>query len=168
MRAEKDFEDLLKTLNANDVKYCIVGAYAVMYYTRPRFTDDLDILIQSTPENAQKVVKTIEDFGFTGTGVKPEDFLDRKKIFELGKVPVMIHLTTKIDGLADEEIWNNLEKGKYGNTPTYYIGLTQLKKNKAVVAEKRYRSKDKDDYKNLVAIKSVNKKVKNNDAVFEL
>ncbi len=145
MRVEKDFEDLLKALNANNVNYCVVGAYAVMYYTCPRFTNDMDVLIQSTPENAKRAIKAIEDFGFVGTGAKPEDLLDRKKIFELGQPPVMVHITTKIDGLNDDEIWNNLEKGKYGATSVNYLGLEQLKRNKAVVAEKRSKSVDQTD-----------------------
>lgn len=62
----------------------------------------------------------------------------------------MIHIITKIDGLTDDEIWNNLEKGKYGATPVHYLGFEQLKKNKAVVAEKRKKSVDQIDYENLL------------------
>ncbi len=156
MRAEKDFEDLLKALNNNKVNYCIVGAYAVMYYTRPRFTNDMDVLIQATPENANRTIKAIEDFGFVGTGAKPDDLLDREKIFELGQPPIMVHITTKIDGLSDDEIWNNLEKGKYGLTPVYYLGIEQLKKNKEAMLKKESRKEtvDKNDLDALLKVKN--------------
>lgn len=45
MRVEKDFEDFLKLLNKYKVKYCIIGGFAVVYHSRPRFTDDMDILV---------------------------------------------------------------------------------------------------------------------------
>jgi len=46
MKVEKDYEDLLKLFNKNEVKYCIIGAYAVAFYGRPRYTKDMDILIE--------------------------------------------------------------------------------------------------------------------------
>jgi hypothetical protein len=58
-----NFEDLLKLFNANRVEYLIVGGYAVMLYTEPRYTKDLDIWIAATSENAAKVYAALAAFG---------------------------------------------------------------------------------------------------------
>ena len=55
MKVEKDYEDLLKLFNKNKVKYCIIGAYAVAFYSRPRYTKDMDILID--PKDLIKIKK---------------------------------------------------------------------------------------------------------------
>jgi hypothetical protein len=46
-----DFEELLSIFNRNEVKYLIVGGHAVMLYTEPRYTKDLDIWIEASEEN---------------------------------------------------------------------------------------------------------------------
>ena len=58
-----DFKDLLKILNAHNVRYLVVGGYAVMKYTEPRYTKDLDIWIEASPENARAVFAALRDFG---------------------------------------------------------------------------------------------------------
>ena len=58
-----DFKDLLEVLDAFGVRYLIVGGYAVMKYTEPRYTKDLDLWIQATPKNARAVFKALKEFG---------------------------------------------------------------------------------------------------------
>jgi hypothetical protein len=55
MSINSDFRDLLKILNDYSVRYLIAGCYAVMHYTEPRFTKDIDIWVEPTPANAKKV-----------------------------------------------------------------------------------------------------------------
>lgn len=61
MKAEKDFEELLKLLNRHNVEYCIVGAYAVAFYSRPRYTKDMDIFINPTKENGEKIISALRE-----------------------------------------------------------------------------------------------------------
>lgn len=58
-----DFKELLNIFNESEVRYLIVGDYAVMICSEPRFTKDLDIWIDATPENAQKVFNSLKHFG---------------------------------------------------------------------------------------------------------
>ena len=46
MKVEKDYEKLLQLFNKHNVRYCIVGSYAITFYARPRYTKDMDILFE--------------------------------------------------------------------------------------------------------------------------
>ena len=84
MKVEKDYEDLLKLLNKNKVKYCIIGAYAVAFYSRPRYTKDMDILIEPEVKNAEKIVNALNEFGFKNCGLEVKDFTEKGRIIQLG------------------------------------------------------------------------------------
>ena len=62
MKVEKDYEDLLRLLNKHKVRYCIVGAYAVAFYARPRYTKDMDILVEPEIDNGRRIVKALNEF----------------------------------------------------------------------------------------------------------
>jgi len=74
MKVEKDYEELLKLLNKHKVKYCIIGAYAVAFYAKPRYTKDMDIFIESSFENSEKIVNALNDFGFKSLDLYAKDF----------------------------------------------------------------------------------------------
>jgi len=63
MLVNSDFRDLLKILNDYNVRYLIAGGYAVMYYTEPRFTKDIDIWVEPTPANAEQVRAALAEIG---------------------------------------------------------------------------------------------------------
>lgn len=77
MKTQKDYEELLELLNKHKVKYCIVGSYAVAFYSRPRYTKDIDILIEPTPENAGKILKALNEFGFGSLKLSEKDFTEK-------------------------------------------------------------------------------------------
>ena len=74
MEAQKDFRDLFELLNAHKVEYMIVGAYALAFHGVPRYTGDLDIFVRPDPENAQRVMAALNDFGFGSAGLRAADF----------------------------------------------------------------------------------------------
>jgi hypothetical protein len=76
MRVEKDFEKFIKLLNYHKAKYLIIGAYALIYYTLPRNTGDIDFFIETSAANSQKIINIIKDFGFSDTDFKEKDFTD--------------------------------------------------------------------------------------------
>ena len=149
MMVEKDYEEFLKSLNKNKVKYCIVGAYAVGFYAIPRNTKDIDILVEPTLSNGQRIVKALKGFGFASLGLKAEDFSRKKEIIQLGYAPVRIDLITSLKGCTFKEIWQHKKTGKYGNEKVFFIGLEELVKSK----EKTGRPQDKADTKILVSKK---------------
>lgn len=137
MHAEKDFEDLLKLFNKNEVKYCIVGAFAFGFHARPRYTKDLDILIEPTFENGRRIVRSLEEFGFKSLNLSEKDFCEEGKFIQLGYEPVRVDLITSIAGITFEEIWKSKKKGKYGQVDAYFIGLDDLIITKKIAARKQ-------------------------------
>ncbi|MEO0205257.1 MAG: hypothetical protein ABIL22_01115 [candidate division WOR-3 bacterium] len=153
MKVEKDYEDLLRLFNRHKVKYCIVGAFAVAFYARPRYTKDIDILIEPSQKNSNKIVKALDDFGFASLDLKPEDFVKEGRVIQLGYEPVRIDLMTSICGCTFDEVWENKKIGKYGNVKVYFIGINQLMKNKRTSDRKQ----DKIDLALLLKAKKYNK-----------
>ena len=130
MKTEKDFEELLKLFNKNKVRYCIIGAYAVGLYGAPRYTKDMDLLVEPAFSNAQRIVKALAEFGFKSLGLKEKDFIQKGKTIQLGYEPVRIDLITSIEGCDFQEVWENKTIGAYGKQKAFFIGFDELIKNK--------------------------------------
>ena len=85
---EKDFLDFISLCNQYNVKYLVIGGYAVGIHGYPRLTKDLDISVQISEENAEKIVQVINDFGLSSLRLKKEDFLKADFVTQLGHEPV--------------------------------------------------------------------------------
>ena len=149
MKTEKDFEELLKLFNKNKVRYCIVGAYAVAFYAQPRYTKDMDILVEPDKDNARRIIKSLAEFGFKSLTLKEKDFIRKGKIIQLGYEPIRIDLITSIDGCDFKEAWKNKAIGAYGKQKALFIGLNELIKNK----KKSAREQDNVDISILMSKK---------------
>jgi len=145
MKAEKDFEEFIRLLNYHKVKYLIVGAYALIYYTFPRNTGDIDFFIDNSELNAKRLVKVLKDFGFEGIGLVKEDFTKPDSVIQLGFPPVRIDILTSISGINFDEAYKNRIKAKLGNEKVYFISRTDLIKNKKAAG----RTKDLLDIEQL-------------------
>ena len=130
MKVEKDYEEFLSLLNRHKVKYCIVGAFAVAFYAKPRYTKDLDILIEPSEENAHRVYDVLKEFGFGSLNLSRKDLSQKGNILQLGYEPVRIDILTEIEGLEFEQIWRNRAEGKYGSEKVNFISLDDLIKTK--------------------------------------
>jgi hypothetical protein len=130
MKLEKDYEEFLGLLNKNNVKYCIIGAYAVAFYAKPRYTKDIDILIESSIENANRVLKALSEFGFGELNISLEDLTTAGNILQLGYEPLRIDLLTKLEGSDFQDIWKNRVTGDYGSEKVFFISLDDLIQNK--------------------------------------
>jgi hypothetical protein len=130
--ASQDYEEFIAAFNAHGVRYLVVGAHAVAFHARPRATKDLDILIEPTPENAQKVLAALRDFfGGANLSYTIEDVMDPDCIIQLGVAPVRIDLLSAIPGCPDfRGAWERRDKARFGAVPANYIGLKDLIKNK--------------------------------------
>ena len=85
-----DFKDFLKLLNEYKVQYLLIGGYAVGYHGYPRATADMDIWVAIHPENAEKIVSVLREFGFDLPELKPELFLKENQIVRMGVPPVRL------------------------------------------------------------------------------
>ncbi|MFH1395350.1 MAG: DUF6036 family nucleotidyltransferase [Candidatus Omnitrophota bacterium] len=137
MKIEKDYEDLLKLFNKYKVKYCVVGAFAVAFYALPRYTKDIDILVEPTMENAAKIVKALNSFGFNSLNLKGEDFAYCGRIIQLGYEPIRIDILTSISGVDFKEVWKNRKKTNYGKIKIFFIGKKELIKSKKASSRKQ-------------------------------
>ncbi len=82
MKVEKGYEELLESFNKNNVKYCIIGAYALAFYARPRHTKAIDILVENSIENARRILKALNEFGFGSLQLLERDFTEPGQIIE--------------------------------------------------------------------------------------
>jgi hypothetical protein len=87
-----DFKELLSTFNAAKVRYLVVGGYAVMTYTEPRYTKDLDLWIEATPRNAWAVFRALKEFGAPLAGLSEADFSREGFFYQLGRPPARVDI----------------------------------------------------------------------------
>ena len=137
--AERDFEELLRLFNKHRVRYCIVGAYAVAFHGRPRYTKDIDILVEPAIENGRKIVAALKAFGFDALKVGPEDFAQAGRFVQLGYEPVRIDLLTAIEGCSFEQVWTHRVHGRYGRQRVWFIGHDELVRNKQLLGRRQDR-----------------------------
>jgi hypothetical protein len=137
MEVQKDFKELLKLFNAQKVKFLIVGGYALAYHGAPRYTGDLDIFVKPDSQNAIKILKALDDFGFGSLGLKNEDFKMPDKVVQLGHPPVRIDIVSSISGVSWDEAYKKRDKGKYDDVQVYYIGRDHFIMNKKAVGRKK-------------------------------
>ena len=145
LQVNQDYEDLFKILNAYKIKYIVVGAYAVIYHTQPRFTKDLDVWIIPEKNDLDQIYKALKEFGVPLRGLKPENFSDKSMILQIGVAPIRIDIMLDVHGVSFEEAWQNKKKVKYGKTSVYVLGKDDL----IAVKKKAGRPQDILDIDNL-------------------
>lgn len=141
----KDFKEFLKSLNANGVRYLLIGGYAVGFHGYPRATNDLDIFVAKDAENAQRLIKSLIDFGFESSELSTEIFTQEKSIVRMGVEPLKIEIANFISGIEFEEAFKGKIVGSINEVEINIISLQHLKLNKK--ASGRY--KDLNDLENL-------------------
>jgi hypothetical protein len=131
MNLEEDLREFVELLNALDVHYLVVGAFAVAYYGYPRFTADLDLFIERSQENAERLVKVIERFGFGDLNLTADDFLHEDQVIQLGISPNRIDLLTFISAVDFQEAWTTRQQAEIQGLSVQFISRELLKCNKA-------------------------------------
>lgn len=126
----QDFKEFIQLLNDNQVKYLIVGGYAVAVHGHPRYTKDLDIWVEMTPENADKLMTALSQFGFGSLGLSSQDFQTPDQIIQLGYPPNRIDLITTPDGVDFETCYNSKLEISINEITIKFIDLENLRKNK--------------------------------------
>ena len=137
MEVQKDFKELLELFNEHKVKYLIVGGYALAHHGVPRYTGDMDIFVKPDKENALRILRALNDFGFGSVGLKEADFRNSNKVVQLGYPPVRIDIITSISGLAWDDAHKGRVKGKYGDVQVSYIGRDHFILNKRASGRKK-------------------------------
>ena len=131
MNLQKDLREFVELLNELDVHFLVVGAFAVAYHGHPRYTADLDLFVERSSENADRLLEAIHRFGFGGVGLTTEDFLREDQVIQLGVAPNRLDLMTHISGVTFAEAWNAREFGDIGGLRVPFLSRDMLKRNKA-------------------------------------
>jgi phage replication-related protein YjqB (UPF0714/DUF867 family) len=140
-----DFKEFLKLLNEKDVKYLLIGGYAVGYHGYPRATNDMDIWIALHPDNAERVVTVLREFGFNLPELKPELFMKENAIIRMGVPPMQLEISTGISGVEFDECYASRIVDMLDGMQVNIIDLHHLKINKKAAG----RLKDLADLENL-------------------
>jgi predicted nucleotidyltransferase len=101
----QDFKELLSAFNEHQVKYLIVGGYAVAIHAQPRATKDLDLFVQPDPDNARAVFSALTKFGAPLGDLSPEQLIDPNSFFRMGTAPQMIEILSHISGVEFNQAW---------------------------------------------------------------
>ncbi len=137
MKLERDLREFIELLNARNVRYLIVGAYALAYHGRPRYTGDIDFFVEASAQNAARLSQVLEQFGFANVGVAEEDFTAPDQVVQLGVEPHRMDIITSISGVAFDEAWNTREYGDLDGLQVPFISKELLKRNKAAAGRKQ-------------------------------
>jgi hypothetical protein len=137
MNLDEDLKEFIELLNAREVRYLVVGAYALAYHGRPRYTGDIDVFVQPSEDNSQLVAQVIEQFGFASLGIVAADLSDPDQVIQLGVEPNRIDIMTSISGVSFEEAWAEREYGEMDGVRMPFISRDLLKRNKAAVGRRQ-------------------------------
>lgn len=126
----QDFREFIQSLNDNQVRYLVVGGYAVAIYGHPRYTKDLDVWIEMTQENATNIMQALQQFGFGSLNLTVEDFLTSDQVIQLGYPPNRIDMITTPDGVDFATCFLTRSEIEVDGVIVNFIDLENLKRNK--------------------------------------
>lgn len=130
MSLNKDFRDLFASLNDAGAEYLLVGGYALAVHAQPRFTKDLDVWVNPTPQNAARVVRALQAFGAPLLGLTEQDLARPDIVFQMGVPPNRIDVVTGIDGVTFSDAWPARVATRYDDQAVPVIGREHLILNK--------------------------------------
>ena len=138
MNLSKDHLELLSVLNAHNVRYLVIGGYAVGFHSEPRATKDIDVFIRSDPQNSQAVFRALAEFGAPLAGLTSEDFSDGKSYYQMGHPPHRADVLQSITGVDFDECWEDRTYATVGpGLDVPVISAEKLIKNKLATGRLR-------------------------------
>ena len=126
MELDQDFSEFVQLFLDNDVRFLIVGGYAMAAHGLPRFTGDLDTWVWIDHENAERIMKALTEFGFSSLDITAKDFQSPNLVVQLGFPPHRIDLLTGIDGVEFEEAWKRRIEVGVNGVDVPFIGREDL------------------------------------------
>ena len=126
MLTSPDFKELLNLFEKHEIRYLIVGGYAVMKYSEPRFTKDLDILIATDTANAEAVYTALKEFGAPLANLTVKDFTDQDCFYQMGRSPLRVDIMMSIPGVEFEEVWKSREMVELDGYTIPFISRSDL------------------------------------------
>ena len=140
-----DFKEFLKLLNSNSVEYLLIGGYAVGVHGHIRATNDIDIWVKVSSDNAVCIDWALRQFGFAFPDLTPELFLTLDSVVRMGLPPIRIEILTSISGVEFNACYAEKEQIEIEDLIVPVISLAHLRQNKTASA----RAKDLADLESL-------------------
>ncbi len=125
-----DFRDFFASFAAHEVRYLVVGGYALAFHGHPRYTGDIGAWVEPTPDNSRRVVAALADFGFASLGIEQDMFVAPDVVVQLGREPLRIDVMTGPSGVAFGPCYAEKVVVRVGDLALDVIGLECLKANK--------------------------------------
>ena len=128
-----DWFEFLESLSRAGARFLVVGAHALAVQGVPRGTQDLDVWIDPTPDNASRVWAALEAFGAPAEalGLSFEDLIDSETVIQFGLPPNRIDLLTAVTGIEGfDEAWRDREEHPIRDLPIPFLGRRSLVTNK--------------------------------------
>ena len=125
-----DFRDLLRAFVAHDVRFLVVGAYALAIHGRPRATGDLDLWIDATPANARRTHVALSVFGAPVRDLDVVDLAAPGVVFQIGLPPLRIDVLTAVSGVRFVDAWRRRVRAVFEGVPVWVIGAKDFVTNK--------------------------------------
>ena len=145
VKLNHDFHELLECFARHNVRYLVIGGWALAAHGIPRLTKDLDLWVMPDSSNAQAVLTALEEFGFQGIGLTAHDFQQPEMVIQLGYPPNRVDLITSPSGVEFEQCWTNRLELKLDGVDVPFIGREELIANKRATG----RSQDMVDIESL-------------------
>lgn len=130
MKLHQDIREFIELCLLRKVEFLLVGGYALAFHGAPRFTEDIDLMVLISPENAEKLHAVLFDFGFGDAGISRNDFLEPDQVIQLGRAPNRIDILTGISGVTWQEAWASRNAVDLDGLEIPVIGCEELIRNK--------------------------------------
>ncbi len=130
MRLPPDWSEFFALLTSHGVRFLIVGAHAMAAHGRPRATQDIDILVDRTEDNARRLGKALQAFGFDLLARDSHLFTQPERMARLGNPPLRIDIMTSITGVGFDEAWAGRLRTKVDGLDLAFLGRRELIENK--------------------------------------
>ena len=121
-----DFRDLLRLFAKHKVRCLVIGGYAVIHYTQPRFTKDLDLWIEPTRLNAKRAAAAMRDFGVPLIEITEADLATEGTQFLIGRSPVQIDFLTSAPPLDFASCWKRRKRSIEDGFTVSYLSRSDL------------------------------------------
>ncbi len=126
MLSSPDFKDLLSLFGKYRTRFLVVGGYAVMNYTEPRYTKDLDIWVSTEKSNARAVFSALREFGAPLQGLDAQDFAAEGYLYQMGMPPFRVDVMMSVKGLDFDESWSRRVEVEVGGVVVPFISKKDL------------------------------------------
>ena len=130
MKLHQDIREFIALCLSRKVEFLLVGGYALAFHGAPRFTEDIDLMVLVSPENADRIHAVLNDFGFGEAGITRDDFLEPGQVIQLGRAPNRIDILTGISGVTWQEAWASRTPVNLDGLEIQVIGKAELVRNK--------------------------------------